>query len=279
MALTLRFMNLRVCFLAMVCLLVRPAATQGSDISLFHRYRALDAKVQQATGAVAARRFEEAARLLTPCLQQVPEHFEANFLMARMAHESKDFTGALAHLDVAEKGLHHLNRLYHEELADLSAQSAAEEEAMRSSLDNLTSRGVDPFGCMGHVLRSKQTALDFLESKKGHLFDRENPFGIPADHRFLRGNCLYRLGQRDAAVAQYRLAVQADATHTHAWNNLIGLEWEAKTFLQARADLDRAEAAHNTILPELKKAVLASTGQAPTAMASGRAGTSPMKTD
>ena len=252
------FLCWRIRPMAAACLLALPAAAQGTDISLFHRYRALDAKVQQAADAVAQHRFEAAAKLLAPCLQQVPGHVEANFLLARMAYESRDFHGALSHLDVAEQGLKNLDRLYREEKADLSAQAAAEEEAIRGSLDNMLSRGVDPTGCMGAVLNAKKNALDFLESKKGHLYDQENPFATPADHSFLRGNCFYRLGRREEALTQYRVAVQADATHAHAWNNLISLEWETKAFARARADLDRAEAAHNAIRPELKQAVHAS---------------------
>jgi tetratricopeptide (TPR) repeat protein len=252
-----RLLNLRVGQLALAGLLAQPGAAQGGELSLFHRYRALEVTVQRAAAAVSGRRFEAAAELLAPCLQKVPEHFEAHFLMARMAYESKDFSGALAHLDAAKAGLKMLARSYREEMDGLSARAEAEEEAMRSSLDNMLSRGVDPTGCMGPVLRAKQSALDFLEMKKGHLFDRENPFGIPADHRFLRGNCLYRLGRRDEALAEYRGAVQADPMHAPAWNNLISLEWEAKAYPEAQADLDRAEAAHNTIRAELKQAVRA----------------------
>lgn len=232
-------------------------AQEARDTSIFLRYLALNGTVEQAGRAVAARRFGEAQRLLEPCLAKVPEHFEAHFLLARMAYEAKDFTGALGHLEVARRSLAELDRLYRDEMAAMKAQVEAEEQAMRASLDNLYSRGADPSGCTAPLFRSKQNALDYYEARKGHLHDRENPFGLPAEYAFLQGNCLYRLGRRSEALDQYRQAVQTDPAHGSAWNNLISLQWEAGAYAQARADLDRAEAARITIRPDLKQAVLA----------------------
>ncbi|MDP1831433.1 MAG: tetratricopeptide repeat protein [Geothrix sp.] len=239
------------------------AAAQGSDISIFQRYMALSTRMDQAGREVAARRFEAAKRLLDPCLALVPDHFEGHFLLARIAYEGRDYAGALAHLEISERSLAELDRRYREEIADLKAQGEAEEQAMRSSLDNLYARGVDPNGCSAVLFTTKQNALEFLESKKGNLYQRENPFGVPADYRFLRGNCLYRLGRRAEAMAQYRLTLQTDPTHPNAWNNLISLQWETGDHAQARVDLGRAEAAHIAIRPELKQAVLAAAAQAP----------------
>lgn len=241
-------------------------AEETRDASLFLRYLALNGAVEQAGREVAAHRFAEARRLLEPCLAKVPDHFEAHFLQARMAYEAKDFAGALGHLEVARRSLAELDRLYRDEMAALKAQVEAEEQAMRASLDNLYARGADPSGCTAPLFRSKQNALDYYEARKGHLHDRENPFGVPADYCFLHGNCLYRLGRRDEALDQYRQTVQQDPAHAGAWTNLISLQWEARAYAQARADLDRAEAAHIAIRPDLKKAVLEA---AATAQASG----------
>ncbi|NWJ42573.1 MAG: tetratricopeptide repeat protein [Geothrix sp.] len=239
------------------CLVVQAGALPAGDIALFQRYIAQNACIDQAGRAVQERRFGEASRLLETCLQKVPDHFEAHYLLARMAYEGRDYTGTLAHLDISLRALADLDRCYREELADLKAQDEAEELIMRSGLDNLAARGVDPTGCSGFLYRVKRSAIEFLESKKGHLYQSENPFALPADYLFLRGNALYRLGRREEARAQFRQAVATDPTHANAWNNLLALHLEAKDPVQARADLQRAEAARIAVRPELRQAILA----------------------
>ncbi|HEY3399333.1 MAG TPA: tetratricopeptide repeat protein [Geothrix sp.] len=253
------------------------AAEPPGDTTLFRRYIALDGAVQRAGREVAARRFEEAQRLLEPCLTQVPDHFEAHYLLARMAYEARDFTGALVHVERSERSLADLDHRYREEMAALKAEAEAEEVATRASLDYLYARGADPGSCSAILFQVKRNALEFLEAKKGHLNDRENPFGVPADYRFLHGNCLYRLGRRAEALGQYRLAVEQDRAHANAWNNLISLQWEAKAYAQAHADLVRAETLRISIRPDLKKAVLEAA--AAVSSGTGQAGAPPALVD
>ncbi|HJW72251.1 MAG TPA: tetratricopeptide repeat protein [Geothrix sp.] len=234
-------------------------AAPGGDISIFQRYRALDHRLDEATRAVDARQFPEARRVLEACLKEIPDHYEAHFLLARMAYEGRDFAKALAHVEQAEHSLADLDRRYRKEMAELVAQDAAEEQSTQDSLNELGSRGVDPTACSAILHLVKGSHLAYLEMKKGHLFERQNPFDIPADYEFLRGNCLYRLGRRDEALGPYRQAVKQDPTHANAWTNLIALLLEIRDVPQARAELALAEAAHVTLRPDLRKAVLEAT--------------------
>jgi tetratricopeptide (TPR) repeat protein len=232
------------------------ALAQGPDASIFRRYRAMDAPMDRARRAVEAGRFEEANGLLKPCLAQVPDHYEGHFLLARMAYEAKDFTGVLAHLDVAEASLASLNRAYHHQMARWKAQVDEEEQTAKSTLDAVNSRVTDPTSCVAPFLAALSNEVEFQAARKGPLHDTENPYGVPADHRFLRGNALYRLGRRDEARAQLRLAVQTDPGHGNAWNNLVALCLEAGDLAQARSCLVQAEAAKVAVRPELKQIVL-----------------------
>jgi tetratricopeptide (TPR) repeat protein len=141
-------------------------------------------------------------------------------------------------------------------MADLMAQDAAEEQEAQDSLSELYSRSGEPGGCSANLYLLKQSHINYLETKKGHLFERKNPFDIPADYQFLHGNCLYRLGRRDEALDRYRQTVTQDPTYANAWTNLIALLLETRDIPQARAELARAEAAHITLRPDLYKAVL-----------------------
>jgi tetratricopeptide (TPR) repeat protein len=259
---TFPFPAFRTGLLAGACLLLGAGSPSGGDHALFQRYFASSSRIGQASRALEARHFEEAGRHLDACLHLVPDHFEVHFLLARMAYESRDYAGVLAHLDVSERSLADLDRRYREELAEQRAQADFDQSAMESSLNELSGR-VAFNGCSGFILQIKQSAIDVLESQKGNLYQRENPFGVNAEHRFLRGLALYRLGRRDEALAQFRLAVQADPTHARAWNNLISLQWEARDYPQARADLERATVAGVAIAPGLKEAVFAAAAMPP----------------
>jgi len=234
-----------------------PAPAQDSDAAVFQRYRSLDATIDQATRAVGAGRFEEAHKLLQPCLQRQPDHFEAHFLLARMAYEARDFEGVLAHLDVAERSLALLNRRYRDLIDYLKARIEVEEQIARSNLDAVSSRVTDPTSCVAPFLAALEREIEAVQARKGPLHDFENPYGVPVGHRFLRGNALYRLGRRDEARAQFRQAVAIDPGHANAWNNLLALHLEVKDPASARADLQRAEAARVAIRPELRQAILA----------------------
>ena len=233
------------------------APAQEVDASVFQRYRSLDGAVDRAAGAVGAGRFEEAHKLLQPCLQKQPDHFEAHFLLARMAYEARDFEGVLAHLEVAERSLAALNRR-HRDLTDyLKARIELEEQTARSNLEAVTMRVSDPTSCVAPYLAALEREVEAVQARKGPLYGHENPYGVPANHRFLRGNALYRLGRRDEAMAQFRQAVATDPAHANAWNNLLAMHLEAKDPTRGRADLQRAEAARVPIHPDLRQAILA----------------------
>ena len=238
-------------------------AAPSGDMSIFQRYQALDARIVEARQALDGRRFQDALQLLEPCLQKVPDHFEAHFLLAQMAYEHRDYAGALAHMETSERTLAALDRQYRDQLADLKAQDAAEEQAMQASLDELSARGVDPTACSGQLYTLKRSALQYLDAKKGQLYHQDTPFAVPATYRLLHGNCLYRLGQPAGAIAQYRLAIQADPRQPDAWNNLLALLLETGDRAGAQAELAKAEADHIAVRPALKQAVLAASAVSP----------------
>ena len=155
-------------------------AAPSGDMSIFQRYQALDARIVEARQALDGRRFQDALQLLEPCLQKVPDHFEAHFLLAQMAYEHRDYAGALAHMETSERTLAALDRQYRDQLADLKAQDAAEALAVQTNLDELTARGGDPGGCSANLYLYKQSDLQFLGAKKVQLYHQDTPFAVPA---------------------------------------------------------------------------------------------------
>ncbi len=247
---------------AMSWALMVPGLIQGPTVqaqsiqsSQFRQYQALNSTIERALKAVMSGRFDEAKAILKPCLEKVPDHFEAHYLMALMAYEARDFAGALAGLETAERTLGNLDRAYREHEAQMKAQADA---ALREANDNLgtaLSRTGDPTGAAAAQIAGLKMDLNIAESQGKPLQGLATPYSFPADYSFLRGNALLRLGRREEARNSYRKAVAMDAGHANAWNNLVALSLGAKDMAGAKADIAKAEAAGAKIRPELKKAV------------------------
>lgn len=232
------------------------AFTQSPEAGLSRRYRALEPTLNRASKAVGEGRFEEAQNLLKPCLKEIPDHFEVHYLLARMAYETRDFANALAHMETAERSLLELDRRMRERKAQMEKESSARAQEAKDNLSTVMSRTPDPTGFSATTISSLKNDIHALEANKGPLTNDSPSCNIPADYRFLKGNALLRLGRREEARAQYRLAVDTEPSHSNAWNNLIALLLGAGNPAEARAALAKAEAAHATIQPGLKAAVL-----------------------
>jgi tetratricopeptide (TPR) repeat protein len=226
---------------------------QEASAVVFQRYQAVEPTVDKAAKEVQDHHFDEAKKLLEPVLKQVPDHARAHLLLAMMAYESRDFTGALGHIETSERSLNDLNQRYTRLLADMKTKDEAEARDTQTLLDNI--KGGD-FDGATDIVSSNQFRLNSLEAKKGGIYSHGTPFAIPSTYSFLHGNCLYRLGRASEAAAQYQLAVHSDPTNARAWNNLINIYREAKDFDQARKTLAKAEAAGVVIQPKLKQSVL-----------------------
>ena len=229
---------------------------QSEDVLLFQRYRSLEGLVARARVAVEARQYGEAHLVLDRCLRSQPDHPEAQFLLARLAYEAKDYGGTLAHLHEAHLGLARLRR-HHQALMDyLKARMDAEEQAARSNLEAVASRVTDPTSCVAPYLAALEREVVAAQGRKGPLHMTENPFQVPADHFFLKGNALLQLGRRQEAEGAYRAAIALDGSHAHAWNNLVALHLGAGAREEARRVLKEGQAAGVSLSPALVAAVL-----------------------
>ncbi len=108
---------------------------------------------------------------------------------------------------------------------------------------------------MAYEARDFAGNLAGLEIAEWTLGNLDRAYREHEAQSFLRGNALLRLGRREEARNAYRKAVEMDAGHANAWNNLVALSLGAKDMAGAKADIAKAEAAGARIRPELKRAV------------------------
>ena len=185
---------------------------QAHSSSRFRQYKALNPTIERALSAVRSGRFEEAKAILKPCLETVPDHFEAHYLLALMAYEGRDFAGVLAHLDIAEGALGALDRDYRGLRAEMKARSESEQQEANDNLSTALSRTADPSGFAATKIAGLQADAKIAENNNKPLPGLENPYGVPADYCYLRGNALLRLGRREEARGAYRKAVPVAAS-------------------------------------------------------------------
>jgi tetratricopeptide (TPR) repeat protein len=228
---------------------------QAHSSARFGQYKALNSTIERALKAVRSGRFEEAKAVLKPCLETVPDHFEAHYLLALMAYEDRDFAGVLTHLDIAERAMDALDRDRRRLESEMKARSGSEQQEAQDNLSVALSRTSDPSGFAATKIAGLKMDATIAEQKNKPVQGVENPYAVPADYWYLRGNALFRLGRREEAKGAYWKAIGADASHANAWNNLIALSLGARDLTAARADLAEAEAAGVSVRPALKKAV------------------------
>src|SRR5690242_15656573 len=112
MKLRSRFPVVRAGVAALVLLPLPQVRAQEAGATIFQRYQAVEPAIDKATKEVEAHHFDEARKLLGPVLDQVPGHAGAHFLLATMAYESRDFAGALNHIETSERSLKDLDQRY-----------------------------------------------------------------------------------------------------------------------------------------------------------------------
>ena len=238
---------------ALVLLSLQQVHAQEAGATIFQRYQAVESAIDKAAKEVQAHQFDEAKKLLDPVLKQVPDHAGAHFLLATMAYGSRDFAGALDHIETSERSLKDLDQRYTKLLVDMKTKDEAEARDVETSMDSIVSGGFDG---ATDILSADQARLGYLKAKNGEFSKHAVSFAVPSVYSFLHGNCLYRLGRTSEAAAQYQLAVRSDPANAKAWNNLINLYRETKDFDRARKTLAEAEAAAVVIQPKLKQSVL-----------------------
>ncbi len=247
------FTGRRIAGIAFALIAFQHARAQDASGTIFHRYAVMSSAVEKANQEVEAHRFEEAKRDLDPVLEKIPDHAGAHFLLARMAYESRDYAGALNHIEISERSLTDLGRRYSKLMQDASDKDDADAQAIKQSMQNIVDAGYDS---VNDILVDGQQKLNQIEDGKRGLFRQGASFTIPAASSLLHGNCLYRLGRKPEAITEYQKAIKAEPASQKAWNNLIAVYLEIHQKDQARQALAEAEARKVSIQSKLRQAVM-----------------------
>ncbi len=231
-----------------------PDVPAETAVSLMLKYKAQEKTLAQAEKLLKKHRATNAEARLGKCLEAVPEHYGAHYLLALLAGERGDYPAAVRHMERGEAEMGRLGDLCRawqeeharEETADRELVSGAAQETMVTSPCASNSTRVD----IGKLDRERGIArgagLAPLDPRR---------FEVPAAWHFAHGNFLYKSRRWAEAAARYRLAVERDPLLAAAWNNLLGSLLLAGRGEEARAMLERAAQAKVELNPELRRAV------------------------
>jgi len=231
-------------------------AGEETAVSLLLKYKAQEKTLAKAEKLLKKRQETGAEASLRRCLEGVPEHYEAHYLLALLAAERSDFAAALGHMERAESELERLAGLCRawqieharEETADRELVSGAAQGSMITSPCATNSTRIDTGRLDRERGVSKGSGLAPLDPRR---------FEIPPGWHFAHGNFLYKSRRWSEAAARYRLAVERDPLLVAAWNNLLGALLLAGQGGEARRMLERAVQAGVDLNPELRRAVAA----------------------
>jgi tetratricopeptide (TPR) repeat protein len=254
------------CLLALG-VLAQAAPAQDKSLTLLEEYSKLAARVESARTAFRKGNTAKCEREALFCLDRLPAHQEAHFLISQVLYKKGEFDRALEHVQAAEQGY-----------IDWAEAAAA---VARQKLKSQTDGGPDLLdevqeytdadaaarargSCQpDRYSKGLQDAKDRLakEGEENATYLGARSSRVPAPYHFAHGNCLFRLKRLPEAEGEYRLAVKADPGFGETYNNLINLLFMQKRLGEAREWLSQAEAHRAKIHPDLKKAVLETAGR------------------
>jgi tetratricopeptide (TPR) repeat protein len=240
---------------------IAAAAAAGTEVpeetavSLMLKYKAQEKTLAKAEKLLKKRQVAAAEAGLAQCLEAIPEHYRAHYLLGLLAGERNDYPAAIGHMERAEAEM--------DRLAGLCRAWQEEHAREETSERELVSGDATKASTIQSLCRAAHSKVDTgaMDEEAG-IAPVTGPapldpkrFEVPADYLFAHGNFLYKSRRWPEAAARYRLAVERDPGLGAAWNNLLSALLLAGQAGEARSALERATQAKVTLNPELRRAV------------------------
>ncbi len=234
-------------------------AYNEGDQKMREAYKRANPLYLKANKFLAKNDLKQAEQKALECLAIMPEHANATYLIAQMQMKRQEFPQALETIVKAKENFKLMAGLitftHQEYMNSLRSkiegleQAKANYEEMLSALgQNNTSRAKYE----GHLVKV-DAQIDAIRNQLREPIPQT--FSIPADYHYIHGNILFRLRRFAESVEQYTQAIEADPTHSNAYNNLSLALFSLNRYDEAMDCLIRAETAGAKVNPEFKKAL------------------------
>jgi tetratricopeptide (TPR) repeat protein len=208
---------------------------------------------------------KKAEEELDKCLQVMPEHADAYYLLAQIEYKKGNFEEALDDIQKAFANHEYIAQFYtfthQERLETLREQKRKAQEqvlALQDELNRLASATGSDAEMQKARIRSeiqmKQSGIAQIDSQMNEPVP--DSLQISADYYYVQGNIFFRMKQFQNAYEQWIKTIEIDPKHGNAYNNLANLYFMSKQYEQALKYLELAEASGAEVNPEFKKALL-----------------------
>jgi pentatricopeptide repeat protein len=208
------------------------------------------------------RELDKAKAQFKACLEVVPEHADALFFLAQVGYLQGDFAQALADIQKAEAG-HAMTTGAHsfidaERRKALLDERAKKEQEIAFMEDTLyaanckTEQELLKLPESIEAFRRKISSLNAMLNEQS----QSGPRALPADYSYVHGNILFKMNNLQEASDQYLKAIEADAGHLRAYNNLVNICYLIGDYEKALKFIKQAETNGVELNPMLREAVL-----------------------
>ena len=208
----------------------------------------------------AKGKLDMAEKKLLECLNTMPGHADASYLLAQIHLRRKELSLALEAINTAEKNYAanaRFQNFSHQDYLDRLRQQREGLEAQRTQIE----RKIQAMAGSSNPEKGRleQEVQLFVQSIREIDRRLNSPVAsaieVPADYFYIHGNVLFQSGSPVGAAAQYREAIRLDPRHGNAYNNLALALFSLGKHREALDYLLQAEAAGVKVNPEFKKAI------------------------
>lgn len=227
--------------------------TSKDDQDFVKRYSQANKQFQKCTLLFRKADYPAAEKKLLKCLDLMPQHIGAHFMLSQLYYQTQRPAPALKHINLAKSHFTTvIPRL-------ISFQKAAghkvrqKNRELRDAIDSYsTLLNVDgSCGLFSNINNLDEQIQDFDE---GGSQAKLTP---PAEYYYVHGNIFFRMKYYQKAMEQYIQAVNIDPRHGNAYNNLANLLYMAREYPNALVFLKKAEENGVLVNPRFKEALLA----------------------
>ncbi len=226
---------------------------------LVEKFKLADSRFQKGKAQFLKGNTIKAEKELKKCLETMPEHAEALFVLSQIDYNKGDFDQALANIEKAKDNFEFIAKFYTFTHQTRLESMREEKQKLESHLIYLQSKlptatDQDERQRIESAISNTRNSISIIDT---HLKEPLPPvLQTPGDYFYVHGNIFFKLKRYQDAHGQYFEAIERDPKHGNAYNNLINLYFMAEDYRKALDYVNKAEANGAQIHPELKKAVL-----------------------
>ncbi len=241
------------------------------EAELFKKYKSLNKNFEKGKMYYAREDYKKAKKEFTKILEELPEHADAIFYLARIFYREGNLDEALTYIQDAK-----INYKFSAKMKiqmallgrqNLEAKKRDIEEYLQALEEKLLTLPSASEEVEAEAMKKNiETKIDELKVQIENINTELNlPLPsedrIPAEYFYWNGNIYFKMKKFQEAHDQYQEAIALDPSHGDSYNNLAALYFQVKQYQKAMDYLTRAEENGAKVNPEFKRAVLQALGK------------------